>query len=171
VDLHPPFSTDDHVRGLRGAPVMLVVYGDYECPESARLWRVLREMRSHETPVCEAFRHFPLTGVHPHAFAAAAAAEAADDQKSFWSMHDLLFGHQEALEPPDLAAYAEQLGLDVERFDEDVAYGTFADAVRASQRSGVSSGVVTTPTVFANGQRVDLPDPEHLPDIVTRLRS
>jgi hypothetical protein len=163
VDLHPPFSADDHVRGLRGAPVTLVVYGDYECPVSARLWRVLREMRAREASVCEGFRHFPLTGVHPHAFAAATAAEAAADQKSFWEMHDLLFEHQDALEPADLAEYATTLGLDVERFDEDVASGTFADAVRAQQRSGVGSGVVSTPTVFANGQRVDLQDPEQLP--------
>jgi protein-disulfide isomerase len=150
---------------------MLVVYGDYECPLSARLWHVLREMRAREAPLCEAFRHFPLTVVHPHAFVAAAAAEAAGDQKNFWSMHDLLFEHHDALEPADLAAYAGQLGLDVERFDEDIAYGTFADAVRAHQRSGVSSGVVSTPTVFANGQLLQLPDPEQLPDVLTRLRS
>lgn len=148
---------------------MLVVYGDYECPVSARLWRVLREIRAQQGPVCEAFRHFPLTGVHPHAFAAATAAEAADDQKNFWPMHDLLFEHQGALELADLAGYAQELGLDVERFDEDVSYGSFTEVVRAHQRSGVSSGVVTTPTVFANGRPLDLPDPEQLPGMLPSL--
>jgi len=85
VELHPLVGDDEHLRGLRGAPVTLVVYGDYECPVSARLWRVLRDMRAQQAPVCEAFRHFPLTGVHPHAFLAATAAEAAADQKNFWT--------------------------------------------------------------------------------------
>lgn len=169
MELHPLVGDDEHLRGLRGAPVTLVVYGDYECPVSARLWRVLRDMRAQQAPVCEAFRHFPLTGVHPHAFLAATAAEAAADQKNFWPMHDLLFEHQDALEPADLASDAQALGLDVERFDEDVAYGTFNEVVRAHQRSGVSSGVVTTPTLFANGRRLDLPDPEQLPGMLASL--
>ncbi len=166
MELHPPFSSDDHVRGLRGAPNMVVVYGDYECPLSARLWRVLHGMREQNAAVCEVFRHFPLTGVHPHAFNAAIAAEAAADQKAFWPMHDMLFEHQNALELADLSDYAKTLGLDVERFDEDVAYGNFADKVRADQRSGVSSGVVSTPGVFLNGTKLDLPEPEQLPEVI-----
>jgi protein-disulfide isomerase len=166
MQLHPPFSDDDHVRGLRGAATMLVVYGDYECPESARLWRVLSDMRADNAALCEVFRYFPLTRVHPHAFVAATAAEAAGDQKMFWQMHDLLFGHQDTLEPADLVAHAAALGLEVARFEEDVAYGTFADTVRAHQRSGISSGVTTTPAVFVNGRLIDLPDPERVPDLL-----
>jgi protein-disulfide isomerase len=166
VELHPPFSPDDHVRGLRGAPNLLVVYGDYECPVSGRLWRVLHEMRGRNAPVCEVFRHYPMTGVHPHAFRAASAAEAAADQKMFWQMHDMMFEHQDALEISDLGDYAKTLGLDVERFDEDVAYGNFDDAVRADQRSGVSSGVKNTPTVFLNGSVLELPEPEKLPELI-----
>jgi protein-disulfide isomerase len=160
--LHPSVSADDHVRGDAASGVVLTVFGDYECPVSARLWRVLREMRANEA-FLEVFRHFPLTGVHPHALAAAQAAEAAGDQGRFWPMHDRLFEHQESLDVADLAAHATTLGLDVERFDEDLAYGSFADTVRAHQRSGISSGVVTTPAVFVNGQLVPLAEPERLP--------
>jgi protein-disulfide isomerase len=159
--LHPAFSTDDHARGALDTPTVLTIFGDYECPVSRRLWRVLGELRlSHVFR--EAFRHFPLTGVHPHAVVAAQAAEAAADQDMFWNMHDRLFEHQDALEIPDLAAYASDLGLDVERFAEDLAYETFAEAVRAHQRSGVSSGVVTTPAVFVNGRRAAVADPGQL---------
>lgn len=145
---------------------MVVVYGDYECPVSARLWRVLHGLREQNAALCEVFRHFPMTGVHPHAFNAANAAEAAADQKMFWQMHDMMFEHQNALELGDLSDYAKTIGLDVERFDEDVAYGNFADSVRAHQRGGVGSGVSTTPTVFLNGRKLDLPEPERLPEVI-----
>lgn len=167
--LHPPFSDDDHIRGVRSSDLKITVFGDYECPISKRLWSVLQAMRAETTPFCEAFRHYPLTGVHPHAFLAAQAAEAADDQRKFWPMHDHLFSHQDALEVSDLGTYAAELGLDGERFDEDIAYGNFADTVRRHQRSGISSGVRTTPTIFLNGRPLVLDEPEHLPDALTRL--
>jgi protein-disulfide isomerase len=165
--LHPPVSTDDHTRGDAGARVELTVFGDYECPVSARLWRVVREMRASEA-FLEVFRHFPLTGVHPHAFAAAQAAEAAGDQGMFWPMHDRLFEHHESLDVADLTAHATTLGLEIERFDEDLAYGSFADSVREHQRSGISSGVVTTPAVFVNGRLASLAEPEHLPSALAQ---
>jgi protein-disulfide isomerase len=84
-------------------------------------------------------------------------------------MHDHLFTHQDALELSDLGAYAAALDLDVERFDEDLAYGTFGENVRRHQRSGVSSGVRTTPTVFLNGRPLLLDEPEHLPNTLIRL--
>ncbi|MDQ1461115.1 MAG: Na+:H+ antiporter, NhaA family, partial [Actinomycetota bacterium] len=144
------------------------VFGDYECPVSFRLWRVLGDMRAANEQFREVFRHFPLTGVHPHAFVAAQAAEAAGDQDMFWPMHDRLFEHQDALDLPGLAVQASAIGLDVARFDEDVAYGTFADAVRVYQRSAISSGVVTTPAVFVNGRRLPLDEPEDLPGALAR---
>jgi protein-disulfide isomerase len=161
--LHPAISEDDHTRGGASPGTVLTVFGDYECPVSARLWRVLREMRATKEPFQEAFRHFPLTGVHPHAMAAAQAAEAASDQGVFWPMHDRLFEYQHALDVADIARYATELGLDVERFDEDLAYGAFADVVRGHQRSAVSSGVTTTPTVFVDGRLLSLGNPEELP--------
>jgi formate-nitrite transporter family protein len=163
--LHPSLTNDDHTRGDPNAPIAVTVFGDYECPVSARLWRVLHEV-GRSLSFREAFRHFPLTGVHPHALVAAQAAEAASDQRMFWEMHDRLFERQHALDIPDLETYATDLGLDVERFAEDVAYESFADVVRAHQRSGVSSGVVTTPAVFVNGRRATLDDPDQLSDVL-----
>jgi protein-disulfide isomerase len=163
--LHPTLTNDDHTRGDPDAPTTVTVFGDYECPVSARVWRVLHDVES-SLSFREAFRHFPLTGVHPHALLAAQAAEAAADQRVFWEMHDRLFERQEALDIPDLETYATDLGLDVERFAEDLAYETFADVVRAHQRSGVSSGVVTTPAVFVNGRRTTLDDPDQLYELL-----
>jgi protein-disulfide isomerase len=165
-ELRPAVSEQDHRRGAPAAEIVLTVFGDYECPNSGRLWRVIRELRASNDNVQDVFRHFPLTAVHPHAFAAAQAAEAAHDQGVFWPMHDRLFEHQDALEIADLSAHAEALGLDVERFDEDLAYDNFADAVRRDQRSGVSSGVVTTATLFLNGSLLPLNEPEVLPTVL-----
>ena len=87
-----------------------------------------------------AFRHFPLTGIHPHALAAAAAAEAAALQGWFWDMHELLFHRQKALEDGDLRGYAAQLGLDVAAFDRDRAGRSVADRIRRDVDSGLASG-------------------------------
>ena len=174
-ELRPPLTEDDNVRGPDGEPFTIVVFGDYECPLTARLWRTLRESRPSSyqfrsgVRFREAYRHYPLTRVHPHAMVAAQAAEAAGDQGRFWEMHDTLFEHQDALEVEHLSTYARQLGLDVGRFDEDLAFETFADAVRADLRSGIGSGVSATPTVFVNGVRITLETPEHLPEQLNRL--
>ncbi|MGH8828498.1 MAG: Na+/H+ antiporter NhaA, partial [Jiangellaceae bacterium] len=107
----------DHIRGPADAPLTLVEYGDFECPFCARATGVLREL--HERFGAElryVFRNLPLTDVHPHAEAAALAAQAASEQGRFWEMHDLLFIHQDALETEDLIGYAAELGLDVDQF-------------------------------------------------------
>src|SRR6476661_8133366 len=103
----------DHVRGPSSASV-IVEYGDYECPYSRRAFREIERVESQlGGAVRFAFRHFPLTEIHPHALAASAAAEAAALQDSFWEMHELLFHGQTALEDDDLRRYAAELGLDV----------------------------------------------------------
>src|SRR3954451_18661558 len=111
----------DHVRGGAAGRV-IVEYGDYECPYSRRAFRAIErvEVRLGDR-VRFAFRHFPLTDIHPHALAASQAAEAAALQDRVWDMHGLLFHRQQALEEADLRGYAAQLGLDVERFDADQA--------------------------------------------------
>ena len=99
-----------------------------------------------------AFRHFPLTGIHPHALAAAAAAEAAALQGRFWGMHELVFHRQKALENGDLRRYAAQLGLDVAAFDRDRVSVEVADLIRRDVDSGLASGQVAgTPTLFIDG--------------------
>jgi protein-disulfide isomerase len=143
-------ATADHLRGSDGP--LILEYGDYECPYSRRAYREIEQVES-RVAVRFAFRHFPLTEIHPHALAASAAAEAAALQGRFWEMHELLFSRQKALEDADLLAYAAELGLDTERFAEDVA----GDAVRArilrDVESGIASGEVRgTPTLFIDGE-------------------
>jgi len=94
------------------------------------------------------FRHFPVRSSHPRAWPAACAAEAAARQGRFWEMHDLLLGDQGRLEDPHLWARAEQLGLDVDRFDADRRGDDVRERVKRDFRSGVRAGVVTTPTLF-----------------------
>ena len=111
----------DHIRGPLDAPVTLVEYGDFECPYCGQAEPVVRELLRDFGDVRYVWRHLPLTDVHPRAQLAAEAAEAAADQGAFWEMHDLLLDHQDALGLSDLVGYAEQLGLDVERFTERAA--------------------------------------------------
>jgi formate-nitrite transporter family protein len=142
----------DHVHGPEGAP-LLVEYGDYECPYSRQAFRAIERVeRRLESGLRFAFRHFPLTDIHPHALAAAAAAEAAAEQHRFWEMHETLFHRQDALEDEDLRGYAWDLGLDLERFDMDRVGGAVLARIRRDVESGLATGEVRgTPTLFVNG--------------------
>jgi Na+/H+ antiporter NhaA len=155
VDLAVPVDPDrDHIRGPEDAPVTLVEYGDFECPYCGMAEPIVRELLAQfGDDVRYVWRHLPLSDVHPRAQIAAEAAEAAAGQGKFWEMHDLLLAHQDALRPRDLIRYAEQLGLDVERFTEALREheGTphIYDDVDGADLSGVSG----TPTFFINGRR------------------
>jgi protein-disulfide isomerase len=154
--LRKPVSPGDHAHGPENAPVTLVEYGDYECPHCGRAYpiveEVVKQMGNH---LRFAFRHFPLQQVHPHALAAALAAEASGAQGKYWAMHSMLFEHQDALELEDLVGYANEVGLDVARFTEDLRAGAYLAKVEDDFRVGVRSGVNGTPTFFINEQRYD----------------
>jgi Na+/H+ antiporter NhaA len=154
VDLAVPVDPDrDHIRGPREAPVTLVEYGDFECPYCGRAEPVVRDVLSDFADVRYVWRHLPLSDVHPNAQLAAQAAEAADRQGAFWEMHDLLLDHQENLSPRDLVGYAEQLGLDVDRFRHDIHDDAVARRIAEDVDSADQSGVTGTPTFFINGRR------------------
>ena len=142
----------DHVRGPDDTP-LIVEYGDYECPYSRQAFREIERVeRRLEGGVRFVFRHFPLTEIHPHAMAAAAAAEAASSQDRFWEMHELLFHRQDALEDEDLRRYARDLGLELGRFDKDRTSEAVLARIRRDVKSGADSGEVQgTPTLFVNG--------------------
>ncbi len=154
-DLSEPVDPEvDHVRGPDDAKVTLVEYGDYECPYCGRAEPVIRDLLNRfGTDLRYVFRHLPLPEVHPHAQRAAEAAEAAAAQGRFWEMHDLLYRHQDALETEDLIRYAGQLGLDVERFAEELRSRRYASRVARDVESADDSGASGTPTFFANGRR------------------
>jgi len=154
VDLAAPVDGErDHIRGPEQAPVTLVEYGDLECPYCGQAEPVIRELLSDFGELRYVWRHLPLNDVHPHAQLAAEAAEAAGAQGQFWEMHDALLAHQSELEVKHLVRYAADLGLDLERFREDLrkrkGSPRIAEDVETAERSGVSG----TPTFFINGRR------------------
>ena len=154
-----PVVEDDHIRGRFGAPVTLVEYGDFECPHCRRAHPiVLKLVKQFGDQLCYVFRNFPLSEIHPHAEAAAEAAEAANElggPEAYWEMHDTLFHNQDALEEQDLIQYARSAGLDADEFAEALESGEYAKRVRQDFMSGVRSGVNGTPTFFVNGERYD----------------
>ena len=154
IDLAVPVDQSrDHLRGPEDAPVTVVEYGDFECPNCGQAEVVLRELLAESGDVRYVWRHLPLNDVHPQAQLAAEAAEAADRQGAFWQMHDLLLDHQTELLPHDLIHYAQAMGLDVDRFQDDMR--THAGAARVAEDidSADLSEVSGTPTFFINGRR------------------
>jgi Na+/H+ antiporter NhaA/predicted DsbA family dithiol-disulfide isomerase len=144
----------DHIRGPEDARVTLVEYGDFECPYCGQAEGAIRELlASFGDEVRYVWRHLPLNDVHPNAQVAAEASEAAAAQGSFWEMHDILLGHQGELQPSDLTAYAEQLGLDAPRMMEDLRRREYAPRISEDVASADESGVSGTPTFFVNGRR------------------
>jgi Na+/H+ antiporter NhaA len=143
----------DHVRGPAEAPVTVVEYGDLECPYCGRAEPVIRELLADFGDVRYVWRHLPLSDVHPHAEIAAQASEAAAAQGAFWEMHDQLLDHQADLRLPALEAYAKELGLDLDRFREDLRRHAHAARIERDVDSADGSGVTGTPTFFVNGRR------------------
>jgi Na+/H+ antiporter NhaA len=154
IDLAAPVEDErDHIRGPADANVTLVEYGDFECPYCGQAEPVVRALLANFGDLRYVWRHLPLTDVHPNAALSAEASEAADRQGAFWPMHDLLLQHQQELLPVHLLRYAAELGLDVDRFREDLRRHVGADRVAEDVDSAGSSRVAGTPTFFVNGRR------------------
>lgn len=144
----------DHIRGVKDALVTLVEYGDYECPYCGQAEVVIREMLdSFGEELRYVWRHLPLNDVHPNAQMAAEAAEASSAQGEFWRMHDTLLNHQDELSATELGRHAELLGLDVERFWEELRRREHATRIDDDVATADASGVAGTPTFFINGRR------------------
>jgi diadenylate cyclase len=156
VRLDPTVGDRDHTLGRATAPVTLVKYGDYECPYCGRMHPVVKELRERLGDRLRfVFRHFPLDSVHPNARRAAEAAEAAAVQGRFWEMHDLLYENQDDLDDEALRRYAAEIGLDLERFQDDLEERRHASHVREDRLGGERSGVDGTPAFFVNGVRYE----------------
>jgi protein-disulfide isomerase len=146
----------DHIRGPVDAPVTLVEYGDFECPYCGRAEPVVRELvQTFGNDLRFVFRHLPLVDVHEHAATAAEAAEAAAAQGKFWEMHDILIPEGVSLIYPDLMRYAGDLGLDVERFADDIRSRRYAMRISRDVASADASGAAGTPALFVNGRRYE----------------
>jgi len=153
-----PVAGRDHVQGWSQAPVTLVEYGDYECPQCGAAYPMVKALqRELADKLRFVFRNFPIRELHPHAQAAAEAAEAAGAQNKFWEMHDALFEDQRSLGLNTLLQRAMELQLDVTRWERDIRGRVFAVRVQEDFLSGLRSGVNGTPTFFINGRRHDGP--------------
>jgi protein-disulfide isomerase len=154
VDLTDPVTRDDHCYGRADAPVTIIEYGDYECPDCLNALPVLKEvMHILDGRMRFVFRHFPQSSIHPHASMAAEAAEAAAEQGKFWEMHDALFAHQKELIDIDLTHLALSLGMEVYQFEASRGLQKHQQRIASDHASGVRSGVKGTPTLFINGRR------------------
>jgi protein-disulfide isomerase len=152
-----PVNPVDHVLGPSHAPVTVVEYGDFECPNCKQAAPAVKLMLERFAKrVCFAYRHFPLEEVHPHALCAAEAAESAGAQAKFWQMHDLLFENAAHLKPNHLRSYAERLDLDMARFISDMDDEIYRQRIREHIAGGRESGVRATPTFYINGSIQDV---------------
>jgi len=157
--LIPP-SPGDHYQGILNAPVVLVEYGNYQCPQCGELHRLIQVIQEYfaavfpgENRICVVFRHFIEHTYHPHARKAAEVVESAAAQGQFWQMHDLLFTYQQALENGFLVEYANSLGLDISQFLQDISKQVHIDHINQDIESGHQSGITTAPALFINGIR------------------
>jgi protein-disulfide isomerase len=156
-DLAVPVMEADHMLGASHARVTLVEYGDFECPNCKQAAPVVKHLlHKHNGRLRVVFRHFPLEEVHPHAFGAALAAEAAGAQGKFWPMHDLMFENQGRLQARHLREYAQRLDLDMPRYDYEMSDEVYWQRVREDIEGGKRSGARSTPTFFVNGRIHDV---------------
>jgi len=150
----PVSEKRDHIQGAMEAPVTLLEYGDYECPYCGAAYPIIKQVQERMGDRLRfVFRNFPITTSHPHSEQAAEAAEAAAAQGRFWELHDVLISHQDELHPPDLREYALRLGLDEERFWDDLRRRAHVGRVARDVESADLSRVAGTPTFFVNGRR------------------
>lgn len=146
----------DHIRGCADAPITLLEYGDYECPHCAAARPIVSTILDQVGGAVRfVYRHFPLTIIHPHAEAAAEAAEAAGSQGRYWQLHDALYANQQDLTVPRLVTYAAALGLDLEQFTRETLGHVHLPKIADDFTSGVRSGVNGTPTFYVNDIRND----------------
>lgn len=166
--LKPPVSTNDHIRGSKDAPIELVEYGDFECSDCGHAHPIIKAIQLEMgNDLKFVFRNFPLAQIHPHAVNAALAAEAAALQNKFWEMHDIIFNNQQQLELPHLLFYAKNIGLDLDKFKDDIQEPALLAKVEADFESGIRSGVNRTPSFFVNGQKYN----GRLKELINYLKS
>ena len=161
--LSVPIGAADHVLGEPHAPLELVEFGDFECPNCKQAAPAVKLVLDRfPGKIRFAFRHFPLPEVHPHALLAAEVAEVAGAQGKFWPMHDLLFDNQLHLKAPSLHGYAERLQLDMARYAAEIDDHIYLQRIREHMQVAHASGVRGTPTFFINGRLQDVSFGIHL---------
>jgi protein-disulfide isomerase len=150
----------DHVFGTDSKKVVLIEYGDFQCPACGSLYPSLKPLKEHyKEQLTFVFRNFPITSIHPNALAASAAAEAAGLQGKFWEMHDALYENQTEWSTLDsdkrtdqFTVYATRLGLDSAKFKSDINNDKVSQKIKRDQALGKKIGASATPTIVLNGK-------------------
>ena len=157
-------QADDHIRGNKNAKTVLIEYGDLQCPSCGSFYSILKQLEAiHGKNVAFVFRHFPIISIHPNAFAAARAAEAAGNQGKFFEMHDKLYETQDSWgkvssnQQKLFEEYAKELGLDMTKFRADYASEAVADRINRDVSSAKQFSVSGTPTFILNGKKIENP--------------
>ncbi|MEO5889886.1 MAG: thioredoxin domain-containing protein [Ferruginibacter sp.] len=154
--LRTAVNSNDHFQGDLSAPIVLLEYGDYQCPHCRNAFGIIKKIQSEFGPeLTYVFRHFPLTEVHFYARQAAIAVEAAGLQDKYWEMHDTIYENQEKLSTSGLTSFAKKIGLDMSKFKSDLKSETIEKKVDDDFEGGVRSGVNFTPCFFINGVRFE----------------
>lgn len=167
----PTPNDQEHVQGPVDATIVLIHYGDFECPFSGAAYPSIKQVQAQlGERLVYVFRSFPLYDIHPHALRAAEAAEAAGAQDQFWPMYDLLFPNQHRLDDAHLVQYARQVGLDMDLFVDEMNARKYVPLLERSIETGRAGGAHGTPTFFINGQffdnRIGLWDADALMDAI-----
>jgi len=165
-----PVNERDHSIGPPDALVTVVNYGDYQCPDCHRRHRETEKMFDQlVNSIRFVYRHFPLVKVHPRALRAAEAAEAAAAQGRFWEMHRHLYTQPDKLDDGHLRRYAKEVGLDLDRFDREIAAGTYTDKIMSDYYNSIVYGITGAPTTFINGELYAMSGAELLSTVKTIL--
>ncbi len=169
-----PVSLDDHIRGGTQAKVVLVEYGDFQCPACGAYEPIVENLlKKHQTDVQFVFRHFPLSQVHKNSLLAAKISEAASIQGKFWEMHDVIYAHQkdwsESLNAKEIfMGYAKEIGLDTVKMETDLNGTSIEEKITAQYKEGIKIGVNSTPSFFVNGVKIVNPQtPEAFEQLIT----
>lgn len=149
MDVMPTLRDVDHSQGSLSAPLSIMTYGSYQCPQAGQAHKTTQELcESLGDQLCFVFRHYPMTEQYPLAQTAAETAEAAGAQGKFWEMHDKLFANQNALDEASLVKYASELDLEMPAFLHDVSHNVHTPRIQSDIDSAAQYGVETSPTFF-----------------------
>ncbi len=158
-------QADDHVRGNKSAKVILIEYGDFQCPACGSYFPILKELeKTHGDKVAFVFRHYPIISIHPNAFSASRAAESASNQDKFWEMHDRLYQTQQVWgrvstnQQSLFEGYAKDLGLEMTKFKQDYVSDATADRINRDVSSAAQFNITSTPTFILNGKKIENPN-------------
>jgi protein-disulfide isomerase len=154
TQLKPHTNDSDKIQGNLNASITLVEYGDYQCPHCGHAYPIVKNIQeTFGDKLRFVFRNFPLQNIHPLAVNAAVATLAVAKQDKYWEMHDMIFENQESLHGNSFSDFAQELGLNIKQFENDVLDEELSDKVYADFESGIESGVNGTPTFFINNIR------------------